>query len=162
MPEEKKVPTGPSKLQEMQEKARQLASELKAMDAPAQTKKAKPAKALSSVELLRQEYLSKSRYQGPNKQERQLTEISEFSKKLKQAQAVPAAAHILPIDHNWECDLHFVKGCKSCRAADVDEEYDDKGWMQATLKFSKVADDVSVNVFKPKIDDYTVIDPRQG
>lgn len=63
-------------------------------------------------------------------------------------------------EDEWECSLHFIKNCSSCRdtfGQEVSE--DDEDWMNATLKFEKA---VGANVYEPKIDDYTVVDPRQG
>lgn len=63
-------------------------------------------------------------------------------------------------EEEWECSLHFIKNCSSCRDTFGEQESDDdEGWMNASLKFEK---EVGANVFKPKVDDYSVIDPRKG
>ena len=63
-------------------------------------------------------------------------------------------------EEEWECDLHFVVNCKSCRNTfGEEEEGDEEGWMNAKLVFAK---EVGANVYEPKLDDYTVIDPREG
>ncbi|KAJ8331683.1 Peptidyl-prolyl isomerase cwc27 [Batrachochytrium dendrobatidis] len=61
---------------------------------------------------------------------------------------------------DWQCDLHFVTGCQSCRdTLDNDDDMDDAGWMTSTLVFAK--DLGGANVYEPKLDDYSVFDPRQ-
>ncbi|KAH6568538.1 hypothetical protein BASA62_005394 [Batrachochytrium salamandrivorans] len=66
-------------------------------------------------------------------------------------------------EDDWECDLHFVKGCQSCRDTTGDGEdmgdVNDVGWMTSKLVFGKELG--GANVYKPKIDDYSVFDPRQ-
>ena len=63
-------------------------------------------------------------------------------------------------EDTWECSLHFIKNCSSCRDTFGEEvSEDDDDWMNASLKFEK---EVGANVYQPKIDDYTVVDPRQG
>jgi hypothetical protein len=60
----------------------------------------------------------------------------------------------------WECSLHNIKNCSSCRDTFGEQiSEDDDDWMNASLKFEK---EVGANVYQPKIDDYTVVDPRQG
>jgi peptidyl-prolyl cis-trans isomerase SDCCAG10 len=164
--------TGKSRLQELQEKAKNLAAELKQMDAPKSTTQisAQPKK-LSYIQEMRQSYLTNKKAVPTRQRARHanqmMEKLSDFQHALKTAkQAAPQHLNQEPEetkDDDWECDLHFVKGCGSCRDMHGKSELeDDEGWMQATLKFKKVADDVSVNVFQPKVDDYTVIDPRQG
>ncbi|KAJ3003590.1 Peptidyl-prolyl isomerase cwc27, partial [Thoreauomyces humboldtii] len=65
-----------------------------------------------------------------------------------------------------ECDLHFVVNCESCRdtfgdstTLHDDDKEDEKGWMGGTLVFEKRK---AANVYEPKVDDYTVEDPRKG
>jgi hypothetical protein len=71
-----------------------------------------------------------------------------------------ATANLNSNEDAWECSLHFIKNCFSCRDTFGEHESeDDEDWMNATLKFEK---EVGANVFKPKIDDYTVIDPRSA
>ena len=54
--------------------------------------------------------------------------------------------------------MHFVKGCKSCNDTfGQDDQGDDRDWLKAELKFAK---DVGANVYEPKVDDYTIEDPR--
>lgn len=76
------------------------------------------------------------------------------------SKAVPAEKEKVEEEEVWECSLHFIKNCSSCRDTFGEHESDDdEGWMNVSLKFDK---EVGANVFKPKVDDYTVIDPRQG
>jgi peptidyl-prolyl cis-trans isomerase SDCCAG10 len=63
-------------------------------------------------------------------------------------------------EDEWECPLHFIKNCSSCRDTFGETvSDDDEDWMTASLKFKK---EVGANVYEPKIDDYTVVDPRKG
>jgi hypothetical protein len=87
--------------------------------------------------------------------------MESFTKTLKQAhKQPPKKPKTVEVVDDGECELHFIKGCASCRDTFGHvEEDDDEGWMQTKLKFKK---DVGANVYAPKVDDYTVIDPRAG
>ncbi|KAJ3295683.1 Peptidyl-prolyl isomerase cwc27 [Borealophlyctis nickersoniae] len=123
------------------------------------------------LERIRSEYLTSGkvvtkRRKGKGGDEDLLSRLNSFRTMLKTADRVDAGkgagtAEKLPTeDEDWECDLHFVKGCKSCRDTfGQEEEGDDVGWMAAKLVFAK---DVGANVYEPKVEDYTVIDPREG
>lgn len=148
-----------------QEKLRLLKLELKRMDAPEQEIKAKVQKRkISQIEELRQTYLKSGKaLQSTHKQRdstKLLKEIDSFSKTLKHARKNDAPKAVR-VEHqeDWECDLHFIRGCASCRNTFGDDDGDagDEGWMLNSLKFSK---QVGANVYMPKVDDYTVIDPR--
>ncbi|KNC96012.1 uncharacterized protein SPPG_08609 [Spizellomyces punctatus DAOM BR117] len=57
-----------------------------------------------------------------------------------------------------ECQLHFVRNCASCRDTfGKKEEGDEEGWMATKLVFEK---ERGANVYEPRVEDYTVIDPR--
>eukprot|EP00842_Homolaphlyctis_polyrhiza_P006717 jgi/Hompol1/7046/HPOL_000467-RA len=107
-----------------------------------------------------------------SKGEDALAKLEEFQNQLRGAakqQKEQRSAHDSELRHGgtqpadgadeWECDLHFIKGCESCRDTFGEEkDDDDSGWMTATLKFAK---QTAANVYQAKVDDYSVIDPRE-
>jgi peptidyl-prolyl cis-trans isomerase SDCCAG10 len=84
-----------------------------------------------------------------------------FQRSLKDNQKTkPVKKPIAMLKSDVECTLHLIKNCGSCRDTFGEIiESDDDDWMNASLKFDK---EVGANVYQPKVDDYTVIDPRQG
>nr|KAJ3422340.1 hypothetical protein HK105_000159 [Polyrhizophydium stewartii] len=126
-----------------------------------------------SVADLRKAYLSsgkattikQSKAAKGRKQEKALDMLQSFQSQLRSA-ATPSshdtgvggakqASEITPDNEEWECDLHFIKGCESCRDSfgKDDDDGDDAGWMTATLKFQKP---VGANVYEPRVEDYTL------
>ncbi|RKO90942.1 hypothetical protein BDK51DRAFT_43302 [Blyttiomyces helicus] len=88
--------------------------------------------------------------------------LADFASKLRGADSTPqptAAATPAHDDNDWECDLHFIKNCGSCRDTfGQDDEGDDEGWMAAKLVFAKGS---GVPAYEPKVEDYVVIDPLE-
>lgn len=125
---------------------------------------------VSFVEQMRQSYVSTGKVvQGKGgkrasqgKDTEVLAQLQSFTKLVQTASV--KAKHSGPdkaLDQieEAECDLHFVKGCKSCKDTfgKEDEDSGDEGWMNAELRFAK---DVGANVYEAKVDDYSVVDPR--
>jgi peptidyl-prolyl cis-trans isomerase SDCCAG10 len=150
-----------------------MKQELKAMSqSEAQSKKSASFTAttkkepLSFVEQMKKEYLKKGKVtkgKAPKKEDDILKKMTSFSSLIKStAKSKPksnATVKAKREDEEKECALHFVVGCQSCKDTfgnQVDDD-DDDGWMNAKLKFKKA---VGANVFEPKVDDYTVVDPR--
>lgn len=122
---------------------------------------------------MRREYLNSGRAAPALRKDAKLDiekKLSGFETALKEAAEIGNIANQKEVSRSkneekeqkeqWECSLHFIKNCSSCRDTFGEHESDDdEGWMNASLKFEK---EVGANVFKPKVDDYAVIDPRQG
>ena len=90
--------------------------------------------------------------------------VADFVGELRAASKNSKSKPKVEIEQNvegitqWECSLHFIKNCSSCRDTFGEAvEEDDDDWMSASLNFAK---SVGANVYAPKIDDYTVEDPR--
>ena len=169
-----------SKLSEMQQEAKRLQSQIKSIGSDTRlnrnTSDDDDKKGSGdAIKQLRDAYLKTGKaVSGRDKHKKRKTDakndptvakLNEFQSLLKQASQTAnvrkngngTAGEAK--DDEWECDLHFVKGCESCRDTfGQDDDLDDDGWMNATLHFRKV---VSANVYEPKVDDYEVVDPRE-
>ncbi|KAJ3369800.1 Peptidyl-prolyl isomerase cwc27 [Kappamyces sp. JEL0680] len=151
----------------LEDQIKRLQGEIKQIGAPKAAAKAEVKVEKGSVARMRKEYLSSGRaIQALRKDAKGDVEakLKGFERELKQASASksktepPHKGKKNQDEEAWECSLHFIKNCSSCRANFGQEESDDDdGWMNASLKFEKA---VGANVFEPKIDDYTVLDPR--
>ncbi len=151
-----------SNISSLKSKVEQLKHQIKNINAPKQEQKQKQAKKQSQVDQFRRQYLESGRGITRLQKHRQdtLGQLANFKNVLKQAYSAPRKEQNQQVvqHDDWECDLHFVKNCESCKDTfGLEDNVDDEGWMTSTLKFKKP---VSANVFEPKIDDYTVIDPR--
>ncbi|KAJ3305831.1 Peptidyl-prolyl isomerase cwc27 [Kappamyces sp. JEL0829] len=156
-----------SSKQALEDQIKKLQGEIKQIGAPKAAAKAEVKVEKGSVARMRKEYLSSGRaIQALRKDAKGDVEakLKGFERELKQASASkpktepPHKGKKNQDEEAWECSLHFIKNCSSCRANFGQEESDDDdGWMNASLKFEKA---VGANVFEPKIDDYTVLDPR--
>ena len=147
------------------EKVKQLEQELRNRKNPKKEAVAAAVEDKSLIRKYREEYLRKgkavqaSRIDTKGDIDSQLTEFQETLKTANYEKPVPAK-QIKSQESTWECSLHFINNCSSCRDTfgQIDDD-DDQGWMSVSLQFPK---EVGANVFKPKVDDYTVIDPRAG
>ena len=155
-----------SRVNALQEQVAKLKGELKAMDRPkTATEPKKSKKKMSALELMRESYLNSGKAIPTLRKQKDsdvvMDKLKSFSKTLKSAQTKPLMKQEpSQVNDDWECDLHFIKGCGSCRDSfGTQADDDDEGWMNVELKFAK---EVGANVFQPKVDDYTVVDPRQG
>ena len=160
----------------MKSQVEKMKQELKAMSqSDAQSKKGVSSETitkkepLSFIEEMKKDFLKKGKAtkgKGLKKEDDLLKKMNSFSSFIKSAsKAKPKSNSITSTakneDEEKECALHFVIGCQSCRDTfgnQVDDD-DDDGWMNTKLKFKK---EVGANVFQPKVDDYTVVDPRDA
>jgi peptidyl-prolyl cis-trans isomerase SDCCAG10 len=152
----------------IQEQIKKLQGEIKQIGAPKKQVEKPTKQTKSSVEMIREQYLNSGKAvralgnhargdveQRLNRFTHQLKEVEV--KSSKEAKKKSSKANEVS---DWECSLHFIKNCSSCRdtfGETISE--DDEDWMAASLHFPK---EIGANVFEPKIDDYTVVDPRQG
>lgn len=157
---------GPTKAESMQEQIKRLQSEIKQIGAPKKEAEKKVKKEKSSVAKMREEFLASGKavptYRKDTKGDVE-TRLRGFRKTLKESAKTSkpvAKKSKITADEDWECSLHYIKNCSSCRDTFGESiSDDDDGWMNATLNFEK---QIGANVYEPKIDDYTVVDPRQG
>ncbi|KAJ3257915.1 Peptidyl-prolyl isomerase cwc27 [Boothiomyces macroporosus] len=163
--EQSKISSSSNKLDQLQEQLRKLQGEIKGMDQPKKEVEKKVKRDKSSVARMREEYMNSGRaVQAIRKDikgdvEQKLKGFEEMLKKNVKT-SKPKETKPEPTGEVWECALHFIPNCSSCRDTfgQVQEE-DDDDWMNASLKFEK---EIGANVYEPKIDDYTIIDPRQA
>ncbi|KAH9275051.1 hypothetical protein BASA83_002765 [Batrachochytrium salamandrivorans] len=131
----------------------------------------KSGKAAPSVNDLRRAYLSSGKAVA-GKRKAQTTsldaikQLEDFQKRLRQASAAERDRHPKSNSNNRDTlisDKGNTLGCQSCRDTTGDGEdmgdVNDVGWMTSKLVFGKELG--GANVYKPKIDDYSVFDPRQ-
>lgn len=148
-------------LTEMRKKIEKLKGDLKRMDNPLAIKPQVKPKFISHIDQMRLDYLKSGRAQsGISKNMDSTAQLGLFTSTLKavQKQSVKKVDAALGDEEHTECRLHFIQNCASCHDTfGIEEEDDDEGWMRSTLKFSK---NVGANVYQPRVDDYTVIDPR--
>jgi peptidyl-prolyl cis-trans isomerase SDCCAG10 len=149
----------------MQEQIKKLQGEIKQIGAPKKKVEQQPKQPKTLVEKFREEYLKSGKAMSAIRKDKGSVDekLNSFASHLKQVEKQPKAAvkkvSVAP-ESNWECSLHFIKNCSSCRDTFGEQISDDEDdWMSATLHFPK---QVGANVYEPKIDDYTVVDPRQG
>ena len=118
----------------------------------------------SLINKFRLDYLKKGKAVQANRSDTKgdvISRLQEFQDSiLTVTNSEPKVGKQIIEQDTQECSLHFINNCSSCKDTfgQVDDD-DDSGWMNSTLKFPK---EVGANVFKPKVDDYTVIDPRAG
>lgn len=102
--------------------------------------------------------------------------LSNFKSKLESADPAPESKKQDPIltevpSNNAEpseeedaCDLHFIVGCKSCKAwdkQDEEESDDDAGWMSHSLSFAKDRLGKDLEWKRKNEEELLVIDPRE-
>jgi peptidyl-prolyl cis-trans isomerase SDCCAG10 len=151
----------------MQEQIRKLQGEIKKIGVPTKKSEQPVKQAKTSVEKLREEYLKSGKAVSAIRKDTQGDvdqRLNSFSYLLKDAEkqtkSLSKKCTVIKEDVGWECSLHFIVNCSSCRDTFGEQaSEDDEDWMSATLHFPKA---VGANVYEPKIDDYTVVDPRQG
>jgi peptidyl-prolyl cis-trans isomerase SDCCAG10 len=153
----------------LQAQIKKLQGDIKQIGAPKAQPAPEPAKYKGSVAKLRDEFLKSGKAIAATRKDAKGdidSKLGAFNAALKQAakeaksKSKKDAKTSDNAENTWECSLHFIKNCSSCRdtfGEQVSEDDDD--WMNASLKFEK---EVGANVYQPKIDDYTVVDPRQG
>ena len=142
-----------------------MEQELRNRNNPKKEQAPKVVEDKSLINKFRQEYLQKGKAVQANRSDIKgdiSTRLSEFQESITSAvKAAPVQKEsVTKPETEWECSLHFINNCSSCRDTFGQvEDDDDQGWLSTSLKFPK---EVGANVFKPKVDDYTVIDPRAG
>jgi peptidyl-prolyl cis-trans isomerase SDCCAG10 len=149
----------------MQDQIKKLQSEIKQIGAPKKQIPVVKKIEKTSVAKLTEEYLSSGKAVRAYRKDIKgdvVARLKGFTSQLRESEQSKKnnLKKQTKIENDWECPLHFIKNCSSCRDTFGETvEEDDEDWMNATLQFPK---QVGANVFEPKIDDYTVVDPRQG
>ena len=153
------------RLLDIHDQVKNLKNELKQLSKSQDSskKEKQTSKSKSFIEEMQEDYLSKGKVtKGKTHKYKDsdiLTKLKSFSTVIKQNNSQKSLKRSFQEEfEQQECELHFVKGCKSCKDTFGQEiEDDESDWMNTELKFQK---DVGANVYEPKVDDYTVIDPR--
>ncbi|KAI9096169.1 cyclophilin-like domain-containing protein [Phlyctochytrium arcticum] len=172
--EKAKIPRAETQVKEsnmdvLQSEIQKLQGEIRSIDSarkPQEEKKPAPTKKVKLMAAIREDYLHSDkvvtlRNRKKNGDDKTLNLLEKFQKKLQKSHQDPGHSEKLSqekVEDGQECDLHFVINCESCRDSfGAKDEGDEQGWMATSLVFQK---EKGANVYEPKVDDYTVIDPR--
>lgn len=138
-----------TKSQELQNKVEMMKAEIKKLDAPHKNsdvdeKKKGKKRTISALESIKESYLKAGKavktLQKVKDSADLVKEMNKFSKALKDARknsqnsnqvaGLPASQNdTVKQDEEFECDLHFIKGCASCRDTfGQQEDEGDEGW----------------------------------
>ncbi|KAI8588488.1 peptidyl-prolyl isomerase cwc27 [Geranomyces variabilis] len=157
------LPVQETKLSGLQSEIAKVRSEIRSIGAKEEDLVKKPAKKEKLLDALRAGYVSAKSKKMKGGESDTLDLLKRFQSKLR-APPPPSITSKAKVDTEVgqkECDLHFVVDCESCRDTfgAGDEHVDETGWMASKLVFEKRK---AANVYEPKVDDYSVEDPRDG
>lgn len=152
------------RLESLKDQVSLMKAELKGKLKPKEEKVVqKAAKHVSLVDQIRNDYLKSGKVTlGKGKKtDKSFLQMETFKNILHEKSATTTHKVKKPEEKvQVECKLHLIKNCASCfdqfGVVDQDDD-DDDDWMNTSLVFKK---EVGANVYQPKPDDYTVIDPR--
>ncbi|KAI8917815.1 peptidyl-prolyl isomerase cwc27 [Powellomyces hirtus] len=163
-----------SKLSGLQSEIAKVQNEIRSIGVPKpDIPAAKPSKKEKLLDAFRAGYVESGKaVPAKRKKVKGETDTLELLKRFQNKLRVPSgtdssasgakSSHSVKPDEAEECDLHFVRNCESCKdtfGTDKDADADETGWMASKLVFEKPK---GANVYEPKVDDYTVEDPRKG
>ncbi|KAJ3158973.1 Peptidyl-prolyl isomerase cwc27 [Geranomyces michiganensis] len=157
------MPVQETKLSGLQSEIAKVRSEIRSIGAKEEEPAKKPIKKEKLLDALRAGYVSAKSKKMKGGESDTLELLKRFQSKLR-APPPPTTSTKSAMDTtagDKECDLHFIVNCESCRDTfgAGDEQVDETGWMTSKLVFEKRK---AANVYEPKIDDYSVEDPRDG
>ncbi|KAJ3184795.1 Peptidyl-prolyl isomerase cwc27 [Gaertneriomyces sp. JEL0708] len=161
-----------SNLTKIQDETKKLEEEIRAMSSirastratqsDAEERTRAKARNTKYVEVIRTEYARSGKAVSAKRRKIKdekdtLAMLEQFQSKLRQIQPVPVTTMLNGGD---PCKTHNVQNCQSCEDTFGKQDEDtEEGWLATTLVFQK---ETGANVYQPRVEDYTVIDPRAG
>jgi peptidyl-prolyl cis-trans isomerase SDCCAG10 len=152
------------RLESLKDQVSQMKAELRGKLKPKEEKPQKTKKHISLVDQIRNDYLKSGKVtvgKKSKKSDKSFLQMENFKSILHEKTTTSTLKDKKSQDkEEKECKLHLIKNCASCvdRFGMEDQgDDDDEDWMNTSLVFKK---EVGANVYQPKPDDYTVIDPR--
>jgi peptidyl-prolyl cis-trans isomerase SDCCAG10 len=151
------------RLESLKDQVSLMKAELRGKLKPKEEKVQKVVKHVSLVDQIRNDYLKSGKVtvgKSKKKSDKSFHQMQTFKNILHEKTGTAALKEKPEKKDLGECKLHLIKNCASCfdqfGVLDNDDD-DDDDWMNTSLVFKK---EVGANVYQPKPDDYTVIDPR--
>jgi peptidyl-prolyl cis-trans isomerase SDCCAG10 len=150
------------RLESLKDQVSLMKAELRGKLIPKKEKVEKITKHTSLVDQIRNDYLKSGKVtvgKSKKKSDKSFQQMETFKNILHESTVSATRKHVREKADLGECKLHLIKNCASCfdQFGLHDEDDDDEDWMNTSLVFKK---EVGANVYEPKPDDYTVIDPR--